>query len=128
MSEAADKLRLDKWLWYARFFKTRSLAATIVAGGAVRINGTPTSKRSATITAGDVLTFAKDDHVRVIRVEACGTRRGPAPEAQALYTDLAPPERTPKDKIPQNPAFEGKGRPTKRDRRQLDLSKARHLD
>lgn len=129
MTEAvAEKLRLDKWLWYARFYKTRSLAASIVAGGAVRINGTPASKRSTTITAGDVLTFNKDDHIRVIRVEACGTRRGPAPEAQALYTDMAPPERKSEDKIPHNPAFEGKGRPTKRDRRQLDLSKARHLE
>ncbi|MEH6647445.1 RNA-binding S4 domain-containing protein [Sulfitobacter sp.] len=129
MSEATtEKLRLDKWLWYARFYKTRSLAASIVAGGAVRINGTPASKRSTTITAGDVLTFTKDDHIRVIRVEACGTRRGPAPEAQALYTDMAPPERRSEDKVPHNPAFEGKGRPTKRDRRQLDLSKARHLE
>jgi len=129
VSEAsADKLRLDKWLWYARFYKTRSLAASIVAGGAVRINGTPASKRSTTITAGDVLTFSKDDHIRVIRVEACGTRRGPAPEAQALYTDMAPPERKTEEKVPHNPAFEGKGRPTKRDRRQLDLSKARHLE
>jgi ribosome-associated heat shock protein Hsp15 len=126
--EAAPKLRLDKWLWYARFFKTRTLAATIVAGGAVRINGTPVSKRSTTITAGDVLTFAKDDHIRVIRVEACGSRRGPAPEAQELYTDLEPPVRAAKEKVPHNPAFEGKGRPTKRDRRQLDLSKSRHLE
>lgn len=124
----AEKLRLDKWLWFARFFKTRSLAATVVASGAVRINGTRTSKRSAMIKAGDVLTFAKEDHTRVIRIEACGTRRGPAPEAQTLYTDLSPPEPKPKDGSSHNPAFEGKGRPTKRDRRQLDLSKARHLE
>ncbi|MBB3993594.1 ribosome-associated heat shock protein Hsp15 [Sulfitobacter undariae] len=126
--QPAEKLRLDKWLWFARFFKTRTLAASVVAGGAVRINGTPASKRSTTISAGDVLTFSKDDHIRVIRVEECGTRRGPAPEAQALYTDMAPPVRKPKDFVPVNPAFEGKGRPTKRDRRQLDLSKARHLE
>jgi ribosome-associated heat shock protein Hsp15 len=125
---AAEKLRLDKWLWYARFFKTRSLAANIVAGGAVRINGTPASKRSTTITPGDVLTFAKDDHIRVIQIDACGVRRGPAPEAQALYTDLSPPQRDAADNTPHNPAFDGKGRPTKRDRRQLDLSKARHLE
>jgi ribosome-associated heat shock protein Hsp15 len=129
VSEAvAEKLRLDKWLWFARFYKTRTLAASIVAGGAVKINGTPASKRSTTIIAGDVLTFAKDDQIRVIRVQACGTRRGPAPEAQELYTDLAPPEHTVKDKVPHNPAFEGKGRPTKRDRRLLDLSKVRHLE
>ena len=94
----------------------------------MRINGTPASKRSATVTVGDVLTFAKDDHIRVIKVEACGVRRGPAPEAQALYTDMAPPEQKERDFVPENPAFEGKGRPTKRDRRQLDLSKARHLE
>ncbi len=123
-----QKLRLDKWLWYARFFKTRSLAASIVAGGAVRINGTPVSKRSTTIAPGDVLTFTKEDHIRVIRIEDCGTRRGPAPEAQALYTDLSPPAPRARDKQPENPAFEGKGRPTKRDRRQHDLSKARHLE
>ncbi|MEP1766266.1 MAG: RNA-binding S4 domain-containing protein [Sulfitobacter sp.] len=126
--ESAEKLRLDKWLWYARFFKTRTLAASIVAGGRVRINGTPASKRSTTISAGDVLTFTKDEHIRVIQVDACGSRRGPAPEAQTLYTDLSPPERKPKEIIPKNPSFEGKGRPTKRDRRQLDLSKARHLE
>jgi ribosome-associated heat shock protein Hsp15 len=125
---SAEKLRLDKWLWYARFFKTRSLAAAIVAGGGVRINGTPASKRSTMITPGNVLTFAKDDHIRVIQIDACGTRRGPAPEAQALYTDLSPPERASADKTPHNPAFDGKGRPTKKDRRQLDLSKARHLE
>lgn len=94
----------------------------------MRVNGTPASKRSTTIAAGDVLTFAKDNHIRVIRVEACGTRRGPAPEAQSLYTDLSPPERKSEDKVPHNPAFEGKGRPSKRDRRQLDLSRARHLE
>ena len=124
----AEKLRLDKWLWFARFFKTRTLAASTVAGGHVRINGTPAYKRSATIAPGDVLTFPKDDHIRVIQIDALGARRGPAPEAQALYTDLQPPVRKPRSEIPLNPAFEGKGRPTKRDRRQLDLSKARHLD
>lgn len=124
----AEKLRLDKWLWFARFFKTRTLAASIVGGGNVRINGTLAYKRSATITPGDVLTFPKDDHIRVIQIDALGERRGPAPEAQALYTDLSPPERAQKDLSAANPAFEGKGRPTKRDRRQLDLSKARHLE
>lgn len=128
MSDLAPKLRLDKWLFYARFFKTRSLASTIVGSGAVRINGTPTSKRSVTITPSDVLTFPKDDHIRVIQIDALGTRRGPAPEAQALYTDLAPPEPRKKDKHPVNPGFEGKGRPTKKDRRTLDLSKQRHLE
>lgn len=128
MADAPEKLRLDKWLWYARFFKTRSLASTIVGDGKVRINGTPTSKRSATISPGDVLTFPKEDDIRVIQVDALGTRRGPAPEAQALYTDLSPPEPRKRDARSANPGFDGKGRPTKKDRRALDLSKARHLE
>ena len=124
----ADKLRLDKWLWHARFFKTRSLAATVVASGAVRVNQTRVQKRSTLIGPEDVLTFPQGDAVRVIQIEALGVRRGPAPEAQTLYTDLSPPEPKTRDITPQNPRFEGKGRPTKRDRRTLDLSRARSLE
>ncbi len=128
MAEAADKLRLDKWLWYARFFKTRTLAGTRVAAGDVRVNGTRVSKRSATIAPGDVLTFAIGDHVRVIEVAALGTRRGPAPEAQTLYVDRSPPRPARETPVSQNPGYEGKGRPTKKERRQADLSRARHLE
>jgi ribosome-associated heat shock protein Hsp15 len=124
----AEKLRLDKWLWHGRFYKTRSLAAAHVAAGDVRVNGTRTEKRSHMVGAGDVLTFALEDVVRVIRIEALGVRRGPAPEAQALYTDLSPPEPRQRNSAPENPAFEGKGRPTKRDRRALDLSRGRSLE
>lgn len=124
----AEKLRIDKWLWHGRFFKTRSLAAATVASGAVRVNGTRTQKRSHMVLPGDVLTFPQGDHIRVIRVEALGTRRGPAPEAQTLYTDLSPPVRIARDETPKNPSFEGKGRPTKKDRRTLDLSRARSLE
>jgi ribosome-associated heat shock protein Hsp15 len=128
VSEPAEKLRVDKWLWHARFFKTRSIAAAQVSGGTVRINGQITQKRSSTVSPADVLTFAQGDHIRVIQVDGLGVRRGPAPQAQELYTDLSPPEPKPKDKPPENPGFDGKGRPTKKDRRALDLSKARHLD
>lgn len=124
----ADKLRVDKWLWHGRFFKTRSLAATVVATSGVRVNGTLTQKRSTMVASGDVLTFAQGDSVRVIRVDQLGVRRGPATEAQGLYTDLAPPEPKSRKTAPENPAYEGKGRPTKRDRRTLDLSRARSLD
>jgi ribosome-associated heat shock protein Hsp15 len=128
LSAAAGKLRLDKWLWHARFFKTRSLAATRVQEGAVRINGNPTTKRAAVVGPGDVLTFSQEDRIRVVRIEGIGLRRGPAPEAQALYTDLSPPVAAGQNDDPENPAFDGKGRPTKRDRRQLDLSRSRHLE
>ncbi|WP_298913211.1 RNA-binding S4 domain-containing protein [uncultured Roseobacter sp.] len=124
----ADELRLDKWLWHARFFKTRSLAAARVSAGEVRVNGSRTEKRSQMIGPEDVLTFVQGDQVRVIRIDAIGQRRGPAPEAQALYTDLSPPEPESKNTPPENPGYEGKGRPTKRDRRMLDLSKARSLE
>lgn len=124
MAEAREKLRLDKWLWFARFFKTRSLAATRVGAGDIRVNGEHVTKRATTISAGDVLTFAIGHHIKVIRIDALATRRGPAPEAQALYTDLSPPPVKPEDKPPENPHFDGKGRPTKRDRRKGDLLKA----
>ena len=123
-----DKLRLDKWLWHGRFFKTRSLAASVVTEHGVRINGIRTQKRAATVGPGDVLTFSQGKIVRVIRIEALGTRRGPASEAQTLYSDLSPPEVKSRESAPENPAYEGKGRPTKRDRRTLDLSRARSLE
>ncbi|MEL6463431.1 MAG: RNA-binding S4 domain-containing protein [Pseudomonadota bacterium] len=128
MSEGAGKLRLDKWLWFARFFKTRSLAAARVAAGDVRVNSDRVTKRSTTISRGDVLTFSQGRAIRVIKIEAIGTRRGPAPEAQALYTDLSPPAPPKQTPVPENPRFEGKGRPTKKERRQADLSRTRHLE
>ena len=86
--KSAAKLRLDKWLWQARFFKTRALAAGLVAGGHVRVNGTPVSRPGRDITTGDVLTFPQGARIRVVRVLALGQRRGPATEAQALFSDL----------------------------------------
>ncbi len=123
------KQRLDKWLWFARFFKTRTLAAARVQAGTVRINGVRVEKPAAGVAPGDVLTFAMGaGQVRVIRILALGERRGPAPEAQSLYNDLSPPAAPSRNTVPENPGFEGKGRPTKRDRRALDLSRARHLE
>ena len=115
MSEGRETIRLDKWLWHARFFKSRSLAAGVVSSGKVRVNGTPVSKPSRTVGSDDVLTFTKEQDVRIIRILACGDRRGPAPEARTLYEDLSP------EKVarPKNPRFEGKGRPTKKDRRDM---------
>jgi ribosome-associated heat shock protein Hsp15 len=87
-SNAAAKLRLDKWLWQARFFKTRAIAASLVASGHVRVNGTPVSRPGRDISPGDVLTFPQGARIRVVRVLALGQRRGPATEAQALFSDL----------------------------------------
>ncbi|MBC6408585.1 MAG: RNA-binding S4 domain-containing protein [Rhodobacteraceae bacterium] len=103
MSDAPEKLRVDKWLWHARFFKTRSLAAKIVNDGRVGVNGTRISKPSQPVSAGDVLAFAQARVIRVVRIDALCTRRGSAEEAQTLYTDLEPKE----DKSPENPAYAG---------------------
>ena len=127
MSEPTQKLRIDKWLWHARFFKTRSLAAKVVSGGKLRVNGQPISKPAYMVSALDVLTFPQADTVRVIKVLALGERRGPAPEAQQLYEDLDPPK--PREEIPEQvPRFEGKGRPTKKDRRALQQTRTDLLE
>ncbi|MBS0126570.1 RNA-binding S4 domain-containing protein [Thetidibacter halocola] len=119
MTGAGSKLRIDKWLWHARFFKTRSLAAKAVSGG-LRVNGQPVAKPAFAVGPGDVLTFSQARDVRVIRVVALGERRGPAPEAQALYHDLDPPK--PREPDLSAPQAEAGGRPTKRDRRMLEKS------
>ncbi|WP_233192677.1 RNA-binding S4 domain-containing protein [Acidimangrovimonas sediminis] len=112
-------LRLDKWLWQARFFKTRSLAAKVVSDGAVRVNARRVTKPAQAVGAGDTLTFAAHDRVRVVRILAVGIRRGPAPEAQALYEDLSP---APAERDRGAPVAEGP-RPTKKDRRILDQTR-----
>ena len=113
MSETVEKLRADKWLWQARFFKTRSLSAKLITGSHLRVNSDKVIKTSATIKVGDVLTFPQGNHIRVIQIDGIGTRRGPAIEAQALYTDLSPPQ--PRD-IGKSYAERG-GRPSKADRK-----------
>ena len=115
-------LRLDKWLWFARFVKTRSLATKLIVDGRMRVNGAPTQKSHYTVKVGDVLTFPLGPHIRVIKVVALGSRRGPAPEAQALYEDLDPPRRAAAQQAASE-LFEerkpGAGRPTKRDGRRI---------
>lgn len=114
-------LRLDKWLWHARFFKTRSLATKVCRAGKVRINGERVSKASATVGIGDVLTFPQGHTIRIARVLAFGERRGPAEEARTLYEDLTPPK--PEDDPSGEKRPRGGGRPTKRDRRAIDRLK-----
>ena len=87
---AAQRLRLDKWLWQARFFKSRSLAAGVIAEGHIRVNGTRVSRPGRDVMEGDTLTFPQGNRIRVIRITALGLRRGPATEAQGLYLDLDP--------------------------------------
>ena len=85
----AEAVRIDKWLWRARFFKTRALAAKAAAAG-FRLNGERSGKTHALVRPGDAITFRQARRVRVIRVLDVGERRGPAAEAAALYEDLDP--------------------------------------
>jgi ribosome-associated heat shock protein Hsp15 len=96
MAEGDDgAIRLDLWLYHARLCKTRALAAKLAEGGRLRVNGQPTAKAHRQVRPGDVLTFPLAGRIRVLRVLAPGTRRGPAPEARGLYDDLDPPAAMP---------------------------------
>ncbi len=117
MSE--DRQRLDKWLWYARFFKTRSLATRVCAASRVRINRVVAGKANAAVKPGDVLTFPQGSRIRVVEVVGLGARRGPAAEAQALYTDLTPPPEGGPKAAPSAARPRGAGRPTKAERRAI---------
>ena len=123
-----DTLRIDKWLWYARFFKSRALASRMVSSGRLRINGDTVSKPHRQVVVGQVLVFPQAEAIRTIKVVALAGRRGPASEAQLLYEDLDPPQAKSTSKSDVLPAFEvrdaGSGRPTKRDRRQSDRLKS----
>jgi ribosome-associated heat shock protein Hsp15 len=120
---SGGSLRLDKWLWFARFVKTRSLATKLVIDGRMRVNGAPTQKAHYAVKPGDVLTFPLGPHIRIIKVVALGSRRGPAAEAQSLYEDLDPPRPAVKQQEGAAVSFEertpGAGRPTKRDGRKI---------
>lgn len=121
-ASASTKLRVDKWLWYARILKTRTLAANCVKTGKVRVNQEKISSPSRNLVPGDVLTVTLARQIKILKVVELGTRRGPASEAQLLYEDLSPP---PVKKEPsQKPAKqavreEGAGRPTKKERREI---------
>ena len=117
-------IRLDKWLWAARFFKTRSLATDAVSGGKVRLNEAPT-KPARDVKAGDRLEISNGDTRWQVVVLALSDKRGPAPEARLLYEETAASiaEREAEQQRRQlalEPAAEIHGRPTKRDRRQID--------
>jgi ribosome-associated heat shock protein Hsp15 len=127
-----DRLRIDKWLWAARFYKTRTLAAEEIGKNRVQING-EVAKASREVKAGDLVAMRVGGGVdRIVRVRGLSGQRGPAPVAQQLY------EETPESLAAQTAAREQRrmgsepalsivqGRPTKRDRR--DLDQARHVD
>ncbi len=112
--------RIDKWLWFARVAKSRTLAQKLAVSGRVRVNRERNQSASRPVQAGDILTIALDSGVRVLKVVAPGSRRGPSAEARLLYEDLSPPVSPPP---PAAGRLSGEGRPTKRERRAIDALK-----
>jgi ribosome-associated heat shock protein Hsp15 len=113
--------RLDRWLWHARMFRTRSLAARFAVSGKIRVNATRVSKASHPVEPGDVLTFPLAGRVRVLQIMALAERRGPHARAVGLYADLggdgpAPGEGGVAACAARPP---GAGRPTKLERRRI---------
>ncbi len=117
-----DSVRIDKWLWAARMFKTRSMATKACAAGHVKVDG-DSAKASKVIAPGVEIDLLAPGGRRVLYVLALGDRRGPASEAQALYEDRTPEEPKPASPLEERPR--GLGRPSKRDRRQLLKNKER---
>jgi len=117
-------VRLDRWLWAARFFKTRALAAAAVAGGKVHVNGTR-AKPAKQLQVGDALRVRVGPYEWLVTVRGLSERRGPPKTAQALYDEdaegRAARERLAlQHKIAPAPAYQGKGRPTKKERREIE--------
>ena len=119
MTDSPDSLRLDRWLWAARFFKTRSLAAAACAGGKVDVND-GAAKPAKLVRVGDLLRLTQGTDRRIVKVQALAGTRGPAPVARALYDDLTPPAPPRLRRPPPSWRDPGAGRPTKRERRELE--------
>ncbi|MGH0001839.1 RNA-binding S4 domain-containing protein [Pseudovibrio ascidiaceicola] len=117
--EAQESLRIDKWLWYARITKSRTLAQKLAVSGHVRLNKDKIAAAKIAVKPGDVLTITMPRRLLILKVLKLGTRRGPAPEAQLLYEDMSPPPPPKETQVQVAKREAGAGRPTKRDRRQI---------
>ncbi|MEM7299574.1 MAG: RNA-binding S4 domain-containing protein [Pseudomonadota bacterium] len=126
MADNEGKIRIDKWIWFARIVKSRSKAKSLIEGGKLRVNSNKIASASHAVRTGDVLTITLERSVKVLKVAELGSRRGPAPEAQALYEDLTPPpEKAAAEKGSISSVVPVKtkgqpGRPTKKARRTMD--------
>lgn len=119
-----NSVRLDRWLWAARFFKTRALSAAAVAGGKVHVNGTR-AKPAKQLQAGDAVRVRVGPYEWLVTVRALSERRGPPAAAHGLYEESVE-GRAARERLAQQhkmapaPAYQGKGRPTKKDRREME--------
>ena len=121
---AESSVRLDKWLWAARIFKTRALAAAAIAGGKVQVNGAR-AKRAKPLQVGDRVRVRHGPYEYQLTVRALSDRRGPAPEAALLYEEDPAGKRARETlagqlKLLPAAAYRGKGRPTKKQRREIE--------
>jgi ribosome-associated heat shock protein Hsp15 len=127
--EGQNRIRLDKWLWAARFYKTRGLAVEAIAGGKVQVNG-DRAKRARLLQVGDEIRLRQGPYEQRVVVKALSDRRGPATQAAALYQETVE-SRAARDAMAAqlkalNAAFDREqGRPTKKDRREIDRLKGR---
>lgn len=121
---AVRKERLDRFLFFSRAIKSRTLAQKVIETGAIRVNSEKTDRSDHKVGAGDVLTMALHSRIVIWRIIDPGTRRGPASEAQGLYEDLSPPSLPKAELSPYDAAIaprgDGAGRPTKKERRETD--------
>ena len=117
-----EKIRLDTWLWYARFYKSRSLSSKAISSGKLRVNSNKIIKPASKVKINDVITINHTNMVRIIQVQSLGSRRGPASEAQKLYNDLSGNiiDASKINSVSEKPKKETNKRPTKKDRRILD--------
>jgi ribosome-associated heat shock protein Hsp15 len=129
-NEAGERVRIDKWLWAARFFKTRSLASEAVAGGKVEVNGERV-KPAKLVRMGDEVRCRQGPYEYVLLVTGLAERRGTASAAAALYQER-PESRAARERVAEQLrlgasawSYEEKGRPTKRDRRELERFRRR---
>jgi ribosome-associated heat shock protein Hsp15 len=129
MTETEDRTRVDKWLWAARFYKTRSLAAEAVAGGKVQVNG-ERIKRAKPLQVGDEIRIRQGPYEHLVVVRELTSRRGPASRASQLYEEK-PESRAAREalalqlKAVHSAFIPDKGRPTKKDRREINRLKGR---
>jgi ribosome-associated heat shock protein Hsp15 len=124
MRSDPPRVRLDRWLWAARFFKTRAVAAAAIAGGKVEVNGAR-AKRAKLLAQGDRLRIRRGPFEHLVTVRAVSEHRGPPSQAAALYAEDAEGQRARERlavqlRLAPSLRFEGKGRPTKKDRREIE--------
>lgn len=122
MTESLQSQRIDKWLWHARLYKTRSIAQKQVTTGKIRVDREKISSPSRKVVIGNVLTITRERDIKIIEIAGFAERRGPFSQAQLLYKDLTPPK--PKEHVEAKSMesmsrIQSEGRPSKHQRKQI---------